>query len=307
MAARAVSSGTISFGLVSIPVKLYVATSAQSVSFHQLHDVCGSRIKQQLFCPTCERVVERAELVKGYEYAKNQYVRFSADEMKSMQAEKTSSLDIVEFVPLPSVDLVYVEKSYYLGPDKGGEKAYRLLSDAMERTSKVAVGRFWTHGKEQLVVVRPYRQGLLLHYVHYADEVRAFEDVPIAEQVSYREGELDLAEKLIDQLTTGGFDATKYRDEYRDRVQAAVDRKVEGQEVTVPPEAPPAKVIDLFEALRASLEGVGTEATPEASKKAEAKERPAASASKKGALKPPAKARPTREKNEAPRRRGSSA
>lgn len=288
MAARAISSGTISFGLVSIPVKLYVAASAKTVSFHQLHEVCGSRIKMQLYCPTCERVVERSELVKGYEYAKNQYVRFAPEELKALEAEKTSSLDIVEFVPLPTVDLVYVEKSYYLGPDKGGEKAYRLLSDAMERTDKVAVGRFWTHGKEQLVVVRPYRQGLLLHYVHYADEVRAFDEVPIAERVSYREGELELAERLIEQLATGGFDATKYRDEYRERVHAAVETKVAGQEFTVPPEAPPAKVIDLFDALRASLEGAES------------------SGDRRLPIKPPAKTKPTRQSKGEPRRRRSS-
>ncbi|MFW5876624.1 MAG: Ku protein [Myxococcota bacterium] len=270
MGARAISSGTISFGLVSIPVKLYTAASPQSVRFNQLHAVCGSRIKQQLYCPVCDVVVERDDLVKGYEYARGQYVRFDDEELKSLEAEKTHNLDIVEFVPLDSVDLVQVERSYYLGPDKGGDKPYRMLSDAMDRTGMVAVGRYWTRGKEQLVVLRPYKDGLLLHYVYYADEVRSFDEVDRAGDVEYRKGEIEMAEQLIQQLATDQFDPEKYRDEYRDRVMQAVEQKVAGEEVTVAPAEPQAQVVDLFEALKASLD-TGPKKAETAKGKAKAK------------------------------------
>lgn len=253
MAARAIASGTISFGLVSIPIRLYTATSPQSVSFNQLHAECGTRIKQQIYCPTCDKTLERNEIVKGYEYAKGQFVRFEEDELKKLEAEKSNAVDILEFVPLESVDHIYVDRSYYLGPDKGGDKAYQLLSRAMQDTGKIAVGQLVTRGKEQLVLIRPYKDGLILHYVYYADEVRAFEDVPTGKDAQFREGEMELAERLIDQLATTRFEPAKYKDEYRDRVMHAVEQKVAGQEVTVAPEAPPAQIIDLFEALKASL------------------------------------------------------
>ncbi|MFW6067066.1 MAG: Ku protein [Myxococcota bacterium] len=264
MAARAVGSGTISFGLVSIPIKLYVAASPQNVRFNQLHAECGSRIKMQMYCPVCDKTLERDDIVKGYEYARGQYVRFDEEELKALEAEKTHSLDIVEFVPLASVDLVQVDKSYYLGPDKGGDKAYRMLSEAMERTGKVAVGRFWTRGKEQLVLVRPYKEGLLLHYLYYADEVRDFAEVDRGDDVKYRPGELEMAEQLVEQLSTEGLDASKFRDEYRDRVMQAVEQKVAGEEVTMAPEPPQAQVVDLFEALKASLDKGTRKVQPEA-------------------------------------------
>lgn len=267
MAARAISSGTISFGLVSIPVKLYVAASPQNVRFNQLHAECGSRLKMQMFCPVCDVVVDRSDIVKGYEYAKGQFVRFDDEELKALEAEKTHQLEIVEFVPLESVDLVQIDKSYYLGPDKGGDKAYRMLSEAMQRADKVAVGRFWTRGKEQLVIVRPYREGLLLHYVYYADEVRSFDEIDTGDEVKYRRGELEMAEQLIDQLSVDSLDTEQFRDEYRDRVMQAVEQKVAGEEITVAPEAPQAQVIDLFEALKASLEETGGEKKASRSKK----------------------------------------
>jgi DNA end-binding protein Ku len=254
MAARAIASGTISFGLVSIPVKLYVAASPQSVRFNQLHAACGSRIRMQNYCPVCEVVLDRSDIVKGYEYAKGQYVRFEDEELKALEAERTHSLDINEFVPLDQVDLVQVDKSYYLGPDKGGDRAYRMLSEAMERSGKVAVGRWMMRGKEQLVVLRPYRDGLLLHYIFHADEVRAFDDVPKGGEVKYRKGELEMAEQLIGQLSTDALDLSQYEDTYRERVAQAVEQKVAGKEITVAPEQPQAQVIDLFEALKASLD-----------------------------------------------------
>jgi DNA end-binding protein Ku len=254
MAARAIGSGTISFGLVSIPFKLYTAASSQNVSFNLLHKKCGGRMKQQYLCPVDNVVVERTEMVKGFEFAKDQYVHFSEDDLKKLEAAKTDALELVEFVPESTVDLVYMEKSYYLGPDKGGDRAYQLLAQAMKRSGKIAVGRYCTRGREQLVLIRPYHQkGLIMHYVYYANEVRNFDEVGVGSDATFKDIELDLADKLIDQLATPEFKADKYRDEYQDRVRTAVDQKVAGQEITVAEEAPRAQIIDLFEALKRSL------------------------------------------------------
>lgn len=254
MAARATGSTTISFGLVSIPIKLYTATQSQNVSFNMLHGECGSRVKQQLYCPIDQRVIERDETVKGYEVSKGQYVIFSAEELAKLEAEKTNTVEIVEFVPAASVDFVQIEKTSYLGPDKGGHKAYNLLGQAMRHTELVAVGRYNARGKSYVVVIRPYQKGLALHQLYFADEVRPFDDVDIGDDVRFSAAEQDLAEKLIDQLRTDGFDATRYRDEYSDRVRKAAEEKAEGMEITTAPEQPPAQIIDLFEALKRSLE-----------------------------------------------------
>lgn len=254
MPARAISSGTLSFGLVSIPFKLYTAASAEGVKFHQLHDKCGNRIKYQVYCPTDEEVVERSDLVKGYEYAKGQYVRFEPDELKALEEEKTHNLEIIEFVPLDTVDFVYVEKSYYLGPDKGGHKAYRLLSEAMQETGRVALGNYIARGKSHLVVIRPYKEGLIMHQVFYSNEVRDFDDIDLGDEASFKPAETKMARQLIEQLSADAFEPEKYKDEFRARVLVAVEEKVAGNEITTTPEAPQAKVIDLFEALKASVE-----------------------------------------------------
>lgn len=253
MAARAISSGTISFGLVSIPFKVYTAASSQNVSFNMLHKKCGGRMKQQYLCPVDNVVVERTDMVKGYEFSKDQYVQFSEDELKKLEAAKTDALELVEFVPESTVDLVHMEKSYYIGPDKGGDRAYQLLAQAMKRAGKIAVGRFWTRGREQLVLIRPYHEGLIMHYVYYANEVRSFADVGVPSGGQFKDIELELADKLIEQLSTSEFKADKYHDEYEDRVKAAVEQKIAGKEVTVAEEAPKAQIIDLFEALKRSL------------------------------------------------------
>jgi len=226
MAARAIGTGTISFGLVSIPVKLYTATSSEAVSFNLIHQKCKGRIKQQIFCPTDNEIVERNDLVKGYEYAKNQYVLFTEEELDALEAAKTNSLEIVEFVPANTVDWIYISKTYYLGPDKGGDKAYKLLSAAMERTKKIAVGRYFTRGKEQLVLLRPYKNGLMLHYAYYANEVRSFDEVDTGAVIATKPIEDELADKLIAQLTIPEFNPEQYRDEYVERVKAAVEQKV---------------------------------------------------------------------------------
>ncbi len=268
MPARSIGSGTISFGLVSIPFKLYTATSSQNVSFNMLHKKCGGRMKQQYFCPVDNVVVERTDIVKGYEFAKDQYVQFSDEELKKLEAQKTDSLELVEFVPESTVDLVYLEKSYYLGPDKGGDRAYQLLSQAMRRTGKIAVGRFWTRGKEQLVLIRPYRQkGLILHYVYYANEVRAFDEVGTGADATFKDIEMELADKLVEQLSSAEFEPDKFRDEYQDRVRSAVEQKVAGEEIVVAEEAPKAQIIDLFEALKRSLGGAEAGAEPPPSAK----------------------------------------
>lgn len=253
MAARAVSSGTICFGLVSIPIKLYTAASAKSVSFNMLHNQCGGRLKQQYICPTENVVVERTATVKGYEFARDQYVRFSEEELKALESPKTDSLELVAFVPESTVDFVYLEKMYYVGPDKGGDRAYRLLSQAMKRANRIAVGRYWTRGKEQLVLVRPYKRGLSLHYVYYADEVRSFDEIELGSETAYKDIELELADKLIEQLAEPAFSPEKYRDEYRERVLVAVDQKVKGEEVTQASSEPQAQIIDLLEALKQSV------------------------------------------------------
>src|SRR5690349_2874434 len=254
MPARAISSATISFGLVAIPVKLYTATSSQQVHFNMLHPETKTRVQQQYITPATGEVVDRGTLVKGYEYARGQYVVFTDEELKALEAERSNSVDIVEFVPLASVDLLSVEKTYYLGPDKGGDKAYRLLTEAMKKTQKVAVGRWAARGKEQLVLLRPYKTGLLLHQMFYANEVRSFDEIETGATFQFKDVELNLAENLIAQLSQDAFDASRYKDEYASRVLAAVDQKVAGEQIHVAQEVPKAQVIDLFEALKQSIE-----------------------------------------------------
>jgi DNA end-binding protein Ku len=239
--------------LVSIPVKLFTATSSQQVRFNMLHGETKSRVKQQYIVPGSGEVVDRKSLAKGYEYARGQFVVFTDEELKKLDAEKSSSIDIVEFVPLSTVDLIQVEKTYYLGPDKGGDKAYRLLAQSMIETGKVAVARWAARGKEQLVIVRPYRDGLMLHQMFYANEVRSFDEVDTGATSDFRDIERELAVKLINELSVDQFDSSKFHDEYADRVKAAVEQKVAGQEIAIVGEVPKAEIIDLFEALKQSL------------------------------------------------------
>jgi DNA end-binding protein Ku len=254
MPLHSIGSGTISFGLVSIPIRLYTAAAGAGIAFNLLHAKCGNRIRMQQFCPVCHEVVDRSQLVKGYEFAKDQYVRFSEEELRSLEGEASKVIDLTEFVPLPKVDPIYFEKTYYLGPDKGGEKAYRLLADAMAKMDRVALGKFVMRGKESLVLIRPAQGGLMLHTMYFADEVRDFGEVDKGESAKVREGELDLATRLIDELSRDDFKPEQYQDDYRLRVQDVVNQKVEGKEITaVSPEVHRAEVIDLMEALKQSL------------------------------------------------------
>src|SRR5262249_29476991 len=194
MPARSVGSGMVSFGLVSIPIKLYVATHSEAPSFNLLHRECGSRIRQQIWCPRCGKTLERRELLKGYEGEKEQYAAFTDLELKALETAASPSIDIQEFVPLADVDPVYFETSHYVGPDKGGEKAYHLLADAMREREVVAVAQHVSRGKERLVLIRPMAKGLVLHSLYYADEVRSFDEVPLGDAGQRRDREMRLAQ-----------------------------------------------------------------------------------------------------------------
>jgi DNA end-binding protein Ku len=255
MAARSIASLTVSFGLVSIPVKLYSATEAsRAISFNLLHKGCGSRLKQQYLCVKEEVPVAREDMVKGYEFAKDQYVMFTPEELKALEEAGTQSAEITEFVPIDSIDPVFFDKAYYLAPDKGGAKPYALLARALQESKRCALGRWAARGKQYIVMIRPVDDGLVMQQLLYAAEVRSIKDIEIP-KTDVKEAELKLARQLIEQQTSDKFDPSAYQDEVRARIEAAVQKKVEGQEITLAdePEAG-AQVIDLMEALRASLE-----------------------------------------------------
>jgi DNA end-binding protein Ku len=275
MAARATSSGTISFGLVSIPVKLYAATRSQSVHFNLLDPRDKSRVKQQYVNARTGDPVDRGELVKGYEYARGQYVVLSDEELAALEKKSDRSIEIAEFVPMQNVDAVYFEKAQLLGPDKGGAKAYRLLNEAMTSMGVVAIGRYNARGKQELVLIRPRGRGLLLHSLFYADEVRSFDDVEFGDEPSIQAREMELAGQLIEQLQTDRFEPSKYEDEYRRDVLAVVERKVAGEQTVIVPEAQPREqIIDLVAALKESLARRGA-AAGEAAGEGERRRKPA--------------------------------
>jgi len=254
MPARAISSGTITFGLVSIPIKVYTATQSKSVHFNMLHASDKGRLKQHYTCAVCGEHVERGDTVRGYEYQRGHYVVLSNEELAGLEQKSDRSIEIEEFVPLDKVDPIYFERSQYLGPDKGGHKAYRLLREAMRESGRVAVGRFSTRGREQLVLLRPTHEGLILHGLYYADEVRGFGDIELPDAEAFKPGELELAEQLIEHLARPSFDPARFEDEYRRSVLAAIERKVAGQEIVAAPAEPAREqIIDLVAALKASL------------------------------------------------------
>jgi DNA end-binding protein Ku len=285
MAARAIGSVTVSFGLVSIPVKLYTATNAsERISFNLLHAKCKTRVKQQYICPKDGETVPRDQMVKGYEFAKDQYVTFTDEELKQLEEKATYTIEIVEFVPMTKIDPVFYDKAYYLGPDKGGAKAYSLLAETMQRAGRVALGRYAARGKQYLVLLRPHDGALVMHQLMYAEEVRSLKDVPL-DRVEVREQELKLAMQLVDQISGEGFHPEKYEDDVRTRILGVIEQKVAGQEVTLAPEEQPgAQIIDLMEALKASLTGTkGAAAASSTEKAAEESERkPAKRAPRKG-------------------------
>jgi DNA end-binding protein Ku len=246
-------TGTVSFGLVAIPVKFYKAVSAESARFNQLTPE-GHRLKQQYVDAITADVVNRADMIKGYEYARGQYVTFTEAELKDLEltgADKTVSIEAC--VPSSDLDLVQVEASYYLGPDKGGDKAYRLLAETLSETGRVAIAQWATRGREHLVAIRAYGGGLILHTLYYADEVRnqreVLDGVP---ELDASAKERDLARMLVAQMD-GHFELGRYQDRYRQRVLSAVDAKVAGREVVLPAVAAAPQIVDLYEALTKSL------------------------------------------------------
>jgi len=254
MVARSIGTATISFGLVSIPTKLYTTNeSSGDIHFNMLHEADGARLKQQYICTKCDEVVDREHTVKGYEHAKGQYVIFSADELKALDAVATQTIALEEFVPASAVDPLYVEKSYYLGPDKGGERAYKLIRDAMVDTGLVGVASYSARGKQYIVLLRPFHEGLIMHQLRYADEVKPWTEVPIPDLPELKPAEIGLAKQIIQQIAHETFTPEKYKDEVRARMDDLIQKKVEGQEITMAPEAPAGKVIDLMEALKQSL------------------------------------------------------
>jgi len=278
MPARALSAATISFGLVSIPVKLYsAAESKAALAFNQIHKKDGSRVKQQLISSRTGEVVPRDEIVKGYEFAKDQYVLFEAEELKALEAAATHTIDITEFLKAEQIERRYLDKVYYLGTDKGGARAYKLLAQVLLDTGRVAIGKYAARGKQYLVMVRPMEKGLVMEQLHYPDELRAFSEVPI-EDATVKPAELKLATQLVEQAASDEFKPESYKDEVRERMLALIERKVEGEDITLAPMPEPEhKIIDIMEALKASLAAGKKPAQAAAEdKKAAAKPKPAA-------------------------------
>lgn len=261
MAARAIASGTIAFGLVSIPVKLFPSASpSDGIHFNNLHRDCGSRVKYQYYCPKDDKVLGREELIKGYEFAKGQYVVFEKDELAAVAEHTSGGIDIVEFVPIAKIDPILYAKAYYLSPD-GAARAYHLLAAALRETKLCAMARHAARGKQYLVMLRPVKEGIVMQQLHYPAEIRPIADVGI-ETSGVQDAELELAKQLIAQSTVQTFSPAKYTDEVRERVEGLIAKKVDGEDITAPVESTRAQVIDLMTALKESLgAGDGAETT----------------------------------------------
>ena len=284
MAARAIGTSTISFGLVSLPVKIYsTGESSSKVSFNMIWKERGVRVRQQYVDPADGAIVPKEEIVKGYEFAKDQYVLFTKEELEVVEAPKSDEVEIVSFVPADTVPRIYFNKAYYLGPDKGGARAYRLLAAALKETGRVAIAKHATRGKQYIVMVRPHEKGLLMEQLYYQDEIRSFDEVPL-EEGEVNKAELGLARQLIEQGSAEKFDPTQFHDEVRDKTLELIQKKIEGQEITAAPaEESKTKIIDLMAALKASIEGGDAERKPAtragkkatSAEKSEAKKKPA--------------------------------
>jgi DNA end-binding protein Ku len=249
--ATTVWKGHLTFGLISIPVRMYAAARGERISFNQLHKECHSRLKQPLFCPVCNRNVERSEIVKGYEYEKDQYVLFSEGELDKVEPPSARVMEILEFVKLDEIDPIYFDASYYVAPEDAGIKAYQLLMKAMEESGYAAIAKLTMHQREHIVIVRPSARGMMLHTMFYSSEIRASDSVP-TNNVELKDQEKKLAQQLIESLATP-FDAQKYRDEYQENLRAMIAAKQQGQEVTEAAQPHMAPVVDLMEALKKSL------------------------------------------------------
>jgi DNA end-binding protein Ku len=291
MAARSFASLTISFGLVSIPVDVFSAeVSSSRLSFNLLHAKDGARVKQQYVCALDGEVVERSELVKGYEYEKDRYVMFKPEEIKALEEAGSKSVDISEFVPLESVDPVYFDRTYLLSPSKYGAKAYALLNEAMRQAKLCAVGRWAARGREYVVVIRPLEDGMAMHQLFFKDEIRTVKEIGLADAPELAAAELKLARALIEQTAAKRFDPNDFQDEFRARVEAAIEKKVKsGKEISTFESTDThdgggaGNVVDLMEVLRRSLDGKG--AAPRKS----ARKPPKRVAAKAGKSKPAAR------------------
>jgi len=277
MSAHSIGSATVSFGLVSVPVKMFSAgESSANISFNWLHKKDGARLKQQYVCSKDGEKVEKEDMIKGYEFTKGQYVLFTTDELKKLEEPRgTGAIEITEFLPADQVDRLYVDKTYFLGPDKGGERAYKLLGDALKKTGRVAIGQWAARGKQYLILVRPMENGLAMEQLRYPEELRSIADVPIP-KTEVKKTELDMAIKFIDQGTSEEFRPQEYKDNVRRRILDQIQQKVEGKEITEEPtEAPKTQIIDLMEALKASLKGGKGAADRKPAKRVEGKARKA--------------------------------
>lgn len=294
MALRPLRNATISFGLVSIPVRFYTATKSEDVHFNLLHESCGTRVNRKWWCPHHEKIVESDELIRGYQISKNKYVTFSEDEIEALETDDNRALEITEFLDLDQIDPVFFEKAYFLGPAPGGGKTYKLLATAMKKEKKVALARWVAANREHLVIIRPYLDGLVLHTMYYADEVRDFEAID-KEDAQVREKEVGMAERLINELWEKKFNPLQYHDEYRERLLDRIKAKSHGKTIVSEEkeEEKGGEVVDIMEALRRSLEGGG--------RRAPARRAPAA----KGRRTAATKARSTRSRATSKKRKAS--
>lgn len=250
--ATSVWTGTVTFGLVSIPVKLYTATTSHNVSFNLLHRVCKNRINLQNYCPHCERVVERSELVKGYQYEKEQYLLIEDEDLEAIRPQSSSIMDIVQFIDMKEVDPIFYDKTYYLGPDKGNEKTFALLAKAMEKTGRAAIGKVTMRNHEYLAIIRPGMEGLVVHFMLYSDEVRENEN-KVPKNLDVRPKELELATQLVENLSEP-LNLEGFHDDYIQKLEQLIESKLKGRKLTiVAPKARP-KVVDLMEALQKSVQ-----------------------------------------------------
>jgi DNA end-binding protein Ku len=257
MALRPLRTATITFGLVNIPVRFYTATKSEDVHFNLLHESCGSRVNRKWWCPQHEEMIETGDMIRAYAIAKNQYVTFTDEEIEALESDDNRALDITEFLDLSQIDPVFFERAYFLGPAPGGGKTYKLLAAAMKKQNKVALARWVSGSREHLVILRPFEDGLVLHTMYYADEVRDFSAVE-TEDATLKDKEIKLAEMLIDELTEKQFDPLRYKDEYRERLMDRIREKSEGKTIVADVREEAAgggDVVDIMEALRRSLEG----------------------------------------------------
>ncbi len=279
---RAIATGQIAFGLVSIPVKLFsAAESSERIAFNMLHRDCGSRVQQHLFCPKDERTIDRNDVVKGYEFSRGQYVLFTEEELKAIEEKTTQQIEITEFVKSDQIDPIYFAKPYYLGPDKNASRAYALLARALEETGRWAVAKYAARGKGYLVILRPLGKGLVMQQLYYPNEIRAMDEIDLGDS-DVKPNELKMAVQLAEMSASDAFHPEQYRDEVQDRIRGLIQKKVEGEEIMSSlVEEPQAQVIDLMEALRRSLGG-----TPKAPAKPASRLTAVAKPASKAAAKP---------------------